>query len=56
MLEFAVRCGIEGWDSDHEDGDSGFGGDGASLEEYEACVEESVEVFGEDGEGVIGNE
>ena len=35
-LEFAVRCGSEGWDNDHEDGDSGFWGDGASLEKYEA--------------------
>jgi len=55
-LEFAVRCGVGGWEDDDEDGDSGFGGDGASLEEYEDCVEESVGVLGEDGEGLIGDE
>lgn len=55
-LEFAVRCGVGGWEDDDEDGDSGFGGDGASLEEYEACVEESVGVFGQDGEGLMDNE
>jgi hypothetical protein len=51
-LEFAVRCGVGGWEDDDEDGDSGFGGEGATLEEYEACVEETVEVFGEDGEAM----
>ena len=56
-LEFAVRCGVGGWeDDDGEDGDSGFGGDGATLEEYEACVEETVEVFGHDEERLISNE
>lgn len=51
-LEFAVRCGVGGWEDDDEDGDSGFGGEGATLEEYEACVEETVEVFGEDGDAM----
>ena len=55
-LEFAVRCGVGGWDDDDEDGDSGFGEDGVSLEEYEACVEESVEVLGQNGEGVMSDE
>ena len=53
-LEFAVRCGVGGWEDN--DGDSGFGGDGATLEEYEACVEETVEVFGHDEERLISNE
>jgi hypothetical protein len=51
-LEFAVRCGVGGWEDDDEDGDSGFGGDGATLEEYEACVEETMGAFEHDGEAM----
>jgi hypothetical protein len=51
-LEFAIRCGIGGWENDDEDGDSGFGGDGVSLEEYEACVEETMGAFEHDGEAM----
>jgi len=45
-LEFAVRCGVGGWeDDDEEDGDSGFGEDGTTLQEYEACVEDAIGVL-----------
>jgi hypothetical protein len=41
-----VRCGIGGWENDdEEDGDSGFGEDGTTLQEYEACVEDPTGFF-----------
>jgi hypothetical protein len=49
-LEFAVRCGVGGWEDDDEgDGDSGFGEDGTTLQEYKACVEDAMEAIRDDG-------
>jgi hypothetical protein len=48
-LEFAVRCGVGGWEDDDEgDGDSGFGEDGTTLQEYKACVEDAMEAIRDD--------
>lgn len=53
-LDFAVRCGMDGWKEDDDDGDSGFESDSFTTQKYADCIEGDLGVL--EGHHVVTNE